>query len=89
MNANSTDDFMKKMAEEEKSYQDHWVWKKLGCTPKEFATAVSEQVKKSGVDEKIWQERLQGFRDQIETSVREKKGNYQKTNLRLLGGIRL
>lgn len=81
-------EILNRLERDENEYRNHPVWRRLGCTPEQFAKSVREQVAKSGISQKEWQEKLAACRQKIETTVREQKRQYQVTNLRILSGIR-
>ena len=90
---NHTDDrieqVLKQYQKEQKEFENHWLWKELGTTPKDFFAKINEYVAKSGIDKKVWEQKLAEAKVAVETKLREKQGSYKSVNLGALRGIRV
>lgn len=73
---------------EQREFENHWLWKELNTTPKEFFGRVHEVVKSSGIAEDVWKQKLSEARLALETRLKEKKGQYQKFNLNSFKGLK-
>lgn len=50
--------FESKMEKSNKEFENHWLWRELQTTPKEFFAKLHDMLRDSGVSQKIWQEKL-------------------------------
>ena len=71
---------LKNYEQEQKEFENHWLWQKLKTTPEEFFKRVNENVKKSGIDNKVWQEKLSEAKRVLETRIAEKNKTYQSVD---------
>jgi hypothetical protein len=76
----------------EADFHDHPLWRQLGLTPVEFFAKnrefVERQMSTGAFSRKKWDEQLAAEKAKIDTLVREKRGQYQKTNLKAMTGLR-
>lgn len=74
---------------QQKDFENHPLWRELGVSPKEFFRQVDEYVQKSGIDQRIWKQKLAEAKRVIETRAKEQAGEYKAVNLNQQRGIRL
>jgi hypothetical protein len=74
---------------EQAAFDNHWLWKELNTTPKEFYQQVNEYVKTSGVAEHVWEKKLKEAKQALEIKLKEQRGQYQAVNFKVLKGIRV
>lgn len=74
---------------EQKDFESHWIWKELGTTPKEFFEKVDEYVKSSGIEPKVWEEKLKEAKKNIETQINEQNKKYKKVDFNNFSGIKI
>ena len=80
---------IKRYQKEQYEFENHWMWQKLGTTPKQFFAKVHDYIEKSGVDKDEWQRELKEAKDDLETRMREQRGDYQKLDWKMVRGIRI
>ncbi len=80
---------LKEYKKEQEAFENHWLWKELKTTPKDFFAKVNEHVAKSGIDRDLWETKLKEAKKVIETRVREQKGEYNKVNFKNIKGLRV
>jgi hypothetical protein len=83
------DDMLRQYQKEQQDFENHWLWKKLKTTPKEFFAKIAESVEKSGISKSEWQEKLMKMKKVFETRSREKRGQYQAVDFKNVRGIKV
>lgn len=74
---------------EQREFENHWLWQELGTTPKQFFAKVNEYVEKSGIDKKVWEQKLSEAKQTIETRIKEQRGQYKKVNFTNIKGLKV
>lgn len=80
---------LQRYEEEQKEFENHWLWKKLGTTPQVFFAKVNEYVEKSGIDKNIWEHKLAEAKKTLQTRMNEKNGQYQRVNFKNIKGLKV
>lgn len=73
---------------ERKEFENHFLWKALGVSPQAFFAHVRQSLQASGIDERVWQARLDKAKKEIETGVRERSGTYRAVDFKNMRGLR-
>ena len=55
----------------QKEFENHWMWKKLGCKPKDFFAATKKHIQKLSIPEKTWRELYSKTKQSFEVKLRE------------------
>lgn len=79
---------LKRYEVEQREFENHPLWQELGTTPKEFFNKVNEVVKKSGISQELWQQKLTEAKQALNTRIKEKRGDYEKFNFNNFKGLR-
>lgn len=79
---------LKRYEEEQREFEHHPLWRELGTTPKEFFSKVNDIVKKSGISQEQWQQKLTEAKQALNTRIKEKRGDYEKFNFNHFKGLR-
>lgn len=79
---------LKQYEADQHEFENHPLWRELGTTPKEFFNKVNEIVKKSGISQEEWQQKLSEAKQALNTRIKEKRGSYEKFNLNQFKGLR-
>lgn len=82
-------EMLRRCKKEQEDFENHWLWKKLKTTPKEFFAKIAESVKKSGMSQSEWQDKLLKMKKVFETRSREKAGKYQPVDFKNVRGLKV
>lgn len=74
---------------QQKDFENHPLWKELGVSPQQFFKKVDDYIKSSGIDQRVWQQKLKEAKRVIDTRAKEQVGDYQKIQFNQKRGIRL
>jgi len=77
---------LKKYKTEQKKFENHWLWRELNMSPKEFFEKVKEYVDKSGIDKRIWDQKLKEAKKALQVRMNEKQGEYKKVDFKKYQG---
>lgn len=80
---------LKMYEESEKEFQNHPIWKQLGCKPEDFFGAVKKHVEGLGVSKEKWEEAYSKAKEANRISSIERRKAYAPINLKSFGGIRI
>ncbi len=81
-------DLLKRYEVEQREFENHPLWRELGTTPKEFFSKVNDIVKRSGISQDEWQQKLTEAKQALSTRLKEKRGEYEKFNFNHFKGLR-
>lgn len=56
---------LKRYQREQRDFETHWLWRELGTTPREFFAHVDRHVQNSGIDRRVWNERVAQAKERI------------------------
>jgi len=73
---------------EQREFENHWFWKKIQMTPKEFFSKIGKNIP-CPFSQKVWKEKLDHARKNIETQLKEKYRNYKLPDQRLYQAIKI
>jgi len=80
---------LERYQKEEQEFQNHPLWRQLKTTPQEFFKRVNRYVEESGMDPRVWQQKLTEAKKTIETRMMEQTGQYDKVNFKNIKGLRV
>ena len=83
------DELLRRYKKEQEDFENHWLWKKLKTTPKEFFAQIAKSVEKSGISKTEWQSKLMEMKKTMATRSRERTGKYQAMDFKNARGIKL
>ena len=91
MDMNEKDDAQKALMEYEKAqkeFDNHWVWKELGCKPDEFFGALKKHVNSLNIPQAEWQKIYNRTRDAQRIKALERNQGFKQNNFKFVGAIR-
>ncbi|MBF0104368.1 MAG: hypothetical protein HQM16_03465 [Deltaproteobacteria bacterium] len=80
---------LERYKQEQREFENHRLWKELNTTPEKFFKMVNQCVKNSGIDRRVWEQKLAEAKRVIETRVMEARGESRQVNFRNMRGLRV
>lgn len=72
---------------ENRKFNNHWLWRQLGCKPEEFFTAFKKYLAKMQIPQQQWEVTLQRVREANRIRSKESAVTFNPLHLKLLHGI--
>ena len=79
---------MTRYEKEQQEFENHWLWRELKTTPREFFAKIDAYVKTSGIDPRLWQEKLAEAKQGVLVRLRERSRQYTPTNFKQHHGLK-
>jgi hypothetical protein len=73
---------------EQREFENHWLWRELGTTPRDFFAAVDAYVAANGIDRKEWDAKVRAAKHDLESRVRAERKPPRPFSLGTLTGLR-
>lgn len=73
---------------EQRAFEDHWFWKKIRMSPKEFFSKIEKEMHHP-FSQKVWKEKLDQAKKNIETQLKERHRHYKSPDQRLYEAIKI
>lgn len=73
---------------EQREFENHWLWRELGTTPREFFAAVDAYVTANGIDREEWDAKVRSAKRCLEARVRAERKPPRPFSLETLTGLR-
>lgn len=77
------------LEEENRNFENHWVWKKLGCKPQEFFQAVNKHVASLNIPKDKWDAAFKRAQEANRVQVKEKRNTFNPLHFQLMAGIQV
>lgn len=71
-----------------REFENHWLWRELGTTPRDFFAAVDAYVSASGIPRAEWDAKVLKAKCDIESRVREERLPKRPFSYALLAGLK-
>ena len=90
MNKNfSTEDALKFLEEENRKFQDHWLWRELGCGPQEFFRAFERHLSTLQIPREKWEQALRRAKEASRIRIKENQNEQDPYDMELCHGLRI
>ena len=83
------EELLNQLEEEQKQFQNHWVWKELNCSPRDFFSAVEKHVKEMNVPPEKWKATYEKVKRANYVRAMEQKQSARPVNFKMLAAIRV
>ncbi len=83
-----TEALLARAQREQAEFENHWLWRELGTTPKLFAAQIQKTVEHLGISPEEWQHRLSEQAAIIRTKASERAAGYKMVNFKNFNGLR-
>ena len=77
------------LEQENRRFENHWVWRKLGCRPEQFFRALEKHVASLNIPKRQWEAALKKARDLSRVRAKEKQTMFHPQSLASLAGIQV
>ncbi|MCP5463589.1 MAG: hypothetical protein H7A33_01030 [Deltaproteobacteria bacterium] len=67
------EEILKTYEDAQKEFENHWLWRELNTTPKEFFAAARSYAAEQGYSPEEWNQMVEDAKQQIETEAQEKQ----------------
>lgn len=74
--------------QDQREFENHWVWKQLDTSPREFFEALRERIKQIDVPQEKWLEIYNRVKETHRVRALEKQKNYKKVDFKLMKAIK-
>ena len=75
--------------QEQNEFENHWVWKKLGCKPKQFFQAVQKHVDSMNVSKEQWEGALTRAKQAPRVQTAEKRASFDHSRLQMMSHLQV
>lgn len=90
MNKNrTTEDALNFLEEENRKFQDHWLWRELGCGPQEFFQAFERHLGTLQIPREKWEQALERAKEASRIRIKEKQTKQDPYAMQLWHGLRI
>ena len=79
---------LKEYEDSQKEFNNHWVWKELGCKPDEFFGALKKHVSTLNIPQAEWQKIYNRTKDAQRIKALERTQGFKQNNFKFVGAIR-
>lgn len=82
------DDDLARYEREQREFENHWLWRELDTTPRDFFAAVDAYVAANGINRKEWDAKVRAAKHDLESRVRAERKPSHPFSLETLTGLR-
>jgi len=77
------------LEKENREFENHWVWKRLGCKPDKFFQAFEKHVASIDIPKDRWETALKRAKDASRVLSKEKQSHFNPINLEMMQSLQV
>lgn len=77
------------LQKENQEFENHWVWRKLGCRPQEFFQAFEKHVRSLNIPQDKWNTALTRAQEANRIQCKEKKNTFNPLHFQMMAGVQV